>query len=497
MTVPSKDEVENYPSTPRRELLASGDSRAVENARKVYDWAVEVDEKKHHPTTTFLQTTAIGRAPGRVEILGNHTDYNDGFVLSAGVQMQCRVVMGVMERTHEADNSVSTSSSPPCELSVYSASFPELGIATCTFSDVFSQPFENLGLPGYCKYICGVFVEFFRKINRSENNNLVETAKLLSKKIAKIQVYVESDVPLGAAVSSSAALEVSTAVVLEKLFASAGESRSIDLFEKSKKISSAPALTALEVILLCKKAENDYVGMGCGILDQFSSHQAAQDTLLLLDCRYPMENLKKIKPSDGGFVFVIANTGVKHALVDGQYDKLKRLCYEGRDSLKKAIEEENKQNTTTSILHLRDVSSAQFEKFKEKIPTKEARDRAQHAVYENERVLEAAKLFEEDAEVESRSKSELDHASSPSKRRKRGEVDGSPSTKSVSVSDKINKPLPTTTTSAEELRLKRFGQLMHESHKSSQFLFQNSCAELDKMVELALTCPGCLGARLM
>ncbi|CAD7952396.1 unnamed protein product [Amoebophrya sp. A25] len=381
-------------------------------------------------------TVYLGQAPGRIEILGNHTDYNDGFVLSAGVQMQCRVVGEFLADPGQ----VSKRGLKPDRLRIYSASFPETGIAECSLSSALestASSFSSLNLPSYCVYICGVLVNFMPQGSEIWKNNMAvlvcNSAALRDLKDSVLQLYIESEVPLGAAVSSSAALEVATATFLQQIF------------------PSVKAMAPLDVILSCKRAENEYVGMGCGILDQFSSHQAVKDSLLLLDCRYPMEKLKKVAAA-GRLSFVLGNTGVKHALVDGQYDTLKRLCYEARDDMIAARNMESgihDYNVNAIPVHLRDFSSKDFEELKGSIRSDDARRRGQHVIEENERVLVATKLL-------------LD----------------------ASKGDDIG-------------FLQEFGALMCASHASSKNLFGNSCPELDQMVDFAKECPGHLGARLM
>eukprot|EP00812_Abedinium_dasypus_P007925 NODE_2011_length_1013_cov_291.373695.p1 GENE.NODE_2011_length_1013_cov_291.373695~~NODE_2011_length_1013_cov_291.373695.p1 ORF type:complete len:313 (+),score=102.26 NODE_2011_length_1013_cov_291.373695:3-941(+) len=171
------------------------------------------------------------------------------------------------------------------------------------------------------------------------------------------EAYVESNVPLGAGVSSSAALELATARLLGRLFP-----------------ETVGALDQLAIVKVCKAAENNFVGMGCGILDQFSSSYGNAGSLIFLDCR-TLEH--SYVPLTGG-EFVLANTHAPHQLVDGKYNELREKSFE-------AVAQIRERTGNASITHLRDVPVELFEEHANAL-TSLSRKRAKHIVYENDRV---------------------------------------------------------------------------------------------------------------
>jgi galactokinase len=163
-----------------------------------------------------------------------------------------------------------------------------------------------------------------------------------------------STLPLGAGLSSSAAMEVSTAVLLTKLF--------------------GLEITPLDLAKLCRKAENEFVGVSCGLLDQVSSVFGEKDHAIYLDCR--TETVSTI-PFPQGVGLLIVNSGVKHALTGGEYNERRGQCFEAARIL--------------GIPALRDATSAQLAA--SKMPSLVKR-RAAHVVGENERVFEAVVRIE-------------------------------------------------------------------------------------------------------
>lgn len=319
---------------------------------------------------------ALGIAPGRLEILGNHTDYNEGFILAAAVDKY--IVMA----GRKVDGKVCT---------VASASFEGKVTFSC------DDPQKQSGDKAWANYIAGVI---------SELNKLKVT-------VGAFEAFVKSDLPAGAGVSSSAALEMATAKLLAQLYQ-----------------STVGKVSDLDLIKVSKAAENNFVGMGCGILDQFSSGKGKSGNLLFLDCR----TLDYSYAPFGGAQFVLANTNAPHALVDGQYDKLRRNCFAACEKLKKF-------SGSSSITHLRDVDSALFTEHGDKLEKDEHR-RAKHILGENERVHQGVKAMQ--------------------------------------ASDMTS-----------------LGKFMSLSHLSSKDDFGNSSSELDIMIECAQGIEGFLGGRLM
>ncbi len=244
-------------------------------------------------------------APGRVELLGNHTDYNEGVVLSAALQLGI-TVRGAALDAH-------------CIL-----------LSTEGLDGVFEGDRRELEPTGtWADYVLGV-------------------AKLLGGS-AGFRAHYSSTLPLGAGLSSSAAMEVATAVLLGKL--------------------EARAMDGLALAKLCRRAENEFVGVNCGLLDQASSVFGRKDHAVYLDCR--AETVETI-PFPSHLGLLIVHSGVKHALTGGEYNERREQCFEAARRM--------------GVPALRDVTSAGLAAAG--LPPLVAR-RAAHIVGENERVAEA------------------------------------------------------------------------------------------------------------
>jgi galactokinase len=281
-----------------------------------------------HVSQQFIRT--YGRpprwmvaAPGRVNVIGEHTDYNDGFVLPMAIEryavMAADSAVAAPER-HKGGPS----------LSIYDMHFKE----TATI-DV--SPPVKPGLPKWSNYIRGVVAGFQ---NRGVNISALDVAFL-------------STVPLGGGLSSSAALEVCTATLLE---AATGEN--IDPVEKA---------------LLCQKAEHEFAGVPCGIMDQFISVMGRENHLLLLDCRSRQTEL--VPMDDPTVALLIVNTNVKHELGSGEYAKRRAECEAAAKIL--------------GVPSLRDASADALEDMQGKMDGVIYR-RARHVIGEIERTLHAA-----------------------------------------------------------------------------------------------------------
>jgi galactokinase len=259
----------------------------------------------------------IVAAPGRVNLIGEHTDYNDGFVLPMAIERYA--VMA-------ADSSSSSSS-----FSIYDAQFAE------TVTIDISAP-ATKGRPKWSNYIRGVIAGF-------QNRGV---------KIPALDVAVISTVPLGGGLSSSAALEVCTATLLE-----AATGKKINPVEKA---------------LLCQKAEHEFAGVPCGIMDQFISVMGQKNNLLLLDCR--SRETKLVPMADESVQLLIANTNVRHELSGGEYARRREQC----ESAAKIL----------GVASLRDATAGMLESAKGKMDEVVFR-RARHVIGEIERTVQAAK----------------------------------------------------------------------------------------------------------
>jgi galactokinase len=257
-------------------------------------------------------------APGRVNLIGEHTDYNEGFVMPAAIGF----------RTH-----VAISPRSDRKLLIRSQQIPEpLEI------DLDHLPEHRLG--GWSDYVIGVAVMLTQNAYHSRAANIL----------------VDGEVPIGAGLSSSAALEVSSALAFLSL--------------------NGVSLPLPEVARLCQKAENVFVGARVGIMDQFVSCLGKTGHALVLDCRSLDWRLVPIPDS---VRLVICNTKVRHEHSTGEYNRRREQCDEGVRLLSKKYPE---------IRALRDVSLEQLEENRPMLP-EVVYKRCSHIVRENQRVLEA------------------------------------------------------------------------------------------------------------
>jgi len=270
----------------------------------------------------FRAHPSISSAPGRVNLIGEHTDYNDGFVLPCAIGFRTYVAVHARE-----DN----------KLIMCSEEF------TGQFEfDVNALPTAHQGI--WCDYPVGVAIAL-----RNQGFPLLGA-----------NVMVQGEVPLGAGLSSSAALEVASALAFLGL--------------------SRGSLPLPQVAQLCQRAENEFVGARVGIMDQFVACLGKAGHALMLDCRSLAYQFVPIPP---GVSIVICNTMVRHKLAGGEYNVRRAECEEGVRLLAMRI---------PGIAALRDVSVAQLEKYRAGLPEK-IYQRCEHVVWENQRVLESSKAL--------------------------------------------------------------------------------------------------------
>lgn len=263
----------------------------------------------------------IVAAPGRVNVIGEHTDYNDGFVLPMAIERYA--IMAA-----DASSAAGT-------VSVWDTHFKEG--ATIDVSGPVTK-----GQPKWSNYIRGVLAGF-------QNRGV---------KIPALDVAFMSTVPLGGGLSSSAALEVCTATLME-----AATGKAIDPVEKA---------------LLAQTAEHEFAGVPCGIMDQFISALGREGHLLLLDCRTRQTEL--VPMSDPSVELLVINTNVKHELGSGEYAKRRAECEEAARIL--------------GVKSLRDATAGQLEKARGKM-TDVVYRRARHVIGEIERTTHAAEGIRE------------------------------------------------------------------------------------------------------
>jgi galactokinase len=271
----------------------------------------------------------VARAPGRVNLLGEHVDYNDGFVLPAAIDRATWVAF-------------SPSNSDRTTLVAV-----DLGEEVAFAPDNLPAKTQADGapLPEWARYPAGVMWA-------------LNAAKLSTP---GMNAVFTSDIPRGAGLSSSAALELAFGVAWQKL--------------------ANWTVPPMELALLGQRAENTYVGVNCGIMDQFASACGKQDRLLHLDCR----SLEwQSVPLPEGIVIVIADTAVRHSLTTSAYNERRAACEQAVSILKEKL---------PGIRALRDVSPEDFNRFSSDLP-EEVQQRARHVVEEIERSRNAVDLLE-------------------------------------------------------------------------------------------------------
>jgi len=267
----------------------------------------------------FGEPHSIYRAPGRVNLIGEHTDYNEGFVMPAALAFYTFVAVGP-----RSDD----------KLYVQSIDFNE-----CRQFDLSSvMPGSTGHWSDYVRGVAGVM--------RARNIPLPGA-----------NLVIKGNVPIGAGLSSSAAIEVSTAFALLGV--------------------AGTTLNRLDIACLCQRAEHDFAGTKCGIMDQFISCCGEANHALLLDCRSLHFESLAVPES---VRIVICNTMVRHELAAGEYNRRRADCETGVQLLRQSL---------LQIRTLRDVSLAQLEEYGGILP-ETVRHRCHHVISENERALRAA-----------------------------------------------------------------------------------------------------------
>jgi len=257
---------------------------------------------------------ALARAPGRVNLIGEHTDYNGGFVLPMAVDREVAVAFR---------------STGGRESKVYSADYDEL----CGFDTDSPERVEG---HHWSNYVRGV-------------------ASVLSgggRAVAAIEAAVEGNVPQGAGLSSSAAVEVAAVVAFDS--------------------ASGLGLEPVEQVKLAQRAENEFVGVNCGIMDQFVSRLGERDRCLRIDCRDLTYAAVPIKSED--VRVVVCDTGVTRKLSAGEYNKRRSACESAAAKI-----------TSREGALLREVTLEELLASKEKL-TGDEYNRALHVLRENQRV---------------------------------------------------------------------------------------------------------------
>ncbi len=337
--------------------------------QEIYDELVSKFEAKYG-----AKPEIVAYAPGRIEVLGNHTDYNEGYVFSAAID----------KGTFFA---VSASADASCELTAADL------METASFTTATVTPAKEMT---WQNYVTGTFNWLF------DGNPSAAPHGWKGMFLGNI--------PLGAGLSSSAALEMCTVLALAKLYG----------IEKDKTTMAK----------IGQKAEHTFAGCPCGLLDQASSMYGQAGALVKSDFRTNEFETVSMGPS---VAFMMVKSNAKHALVDGAYASRRQACEDAARYFAEVLKK-------GGVTHLRDVTMAEWVLYRGGLSETTAK-RAVHPIGEDERVLQGAALLE------------------------KGDLRG-------------------------------FGALMYDSHESSRHWFENSCEELDAIVDAAKAIPDVYGARL-
>jgi len=313
-------------------------------------------------------------APGRVNLIGEHTDYNGGHVFP------CALTIGTYGAAAKRDDR---------KMRFFSMNFENSRVIEASLDDL-----ESSKTAGWTAYPVGVVWAFEKRGFKLDKG---------------FDMCIFGNIPNGSGLSSSASLEVLTGFIIRDLFG----------FD----------VTNQDLALIGQYSENNFNGCNCGIMDQFASAMGKENNAIFLDTsdlsfEYAPITLKGAK-------IVIANTNKKHKLTDSQYNARRSAC-------EKALEE---LQAVVDIKGLGDLTPEEFEKHKDAIKDDDRRTKAKHAVYENQRTLDAVKAL------------------------KAGD-------------------------------LEKFGQLMKESHISLRDDYDVTGIELDTLAEEAWKIPGVIGSRM-
>ena len=314
-------------------------------------------------------------SPGRVNLIGEHTDYNGGHVFP------CALTMGTYGAARKRDDRM---------IHFYSMNLDRFGVVEASLDDLTNKNEYN-----WANYPLGVVWAF------AEKGYNLDTG---------FDMVIWGNIPNGSGLSSSASLEVLTGVILTDLY-------------------GITDLSMTDLALIGQYSENNFNGCNCGIMDQFAVAMGKKDNAIFLDTNTMKYEYAPIHLEDAKIV--ITNSKVKHSLVDSAYNNRRQECTDALAALKRKLD----------INALGDLTPDEFEANKGLITDPVQLKRAKHAVYENQRTIDAVAALR----------------------------DGD-----------INK----------------FGQLMNQSHISLRDDYEVSCEEIDILVDLAWKIPGVIGSRI-
>lgn len=262
-------------------------------------------------------------APGRVNLIGEHTDYNGGHVFPCALSFGTHCVF--CKRDDD-------------KIRLHSLNLPEKGVIETDLNHIEYKKEQD-----WANYPLGMI-----KTLQNHGYKLDHGFELL----------FWGDIPSGAGLSSSASIELATGVAMNKAF---------NLH-----------IPQVELVKMAQEDENKFVGMNCGIMDQFASGMGKEDHAILLDCN--TLNYEYVPLNLHGVSIVIINSNKKHALVTSEYNTRRKECENALKALQQKL----------PIKSLGDLTEEEFEANKHLISNETERRRAKHAVYENQRALKAA-----------------------------------------------------------------------------------------------------------
>lgn len=314
-------------------------------------------------------------SPGRVNLIGEHTDYNGGHVFP------CALTLGTYGAARKREDN---------KIHFYSMNLDSFGVVEASLDDLTNKKEYN-----WANYPLGIVWAF------KEKGHTITSG---------FDMVIWGNIPNGSGLSSSASLEVLTGVILT------------DLFEIKD-------LSMTDLALIGQYSENNFNGCNCGIMDQFAVAMGKKDHAIFLDTS---DLSYEYAPCvlDGAKI-VITNSKVKHSLVDSAYNDRRNECAAALKALQSELD----------IQALGDLTPEEFEAHKSLIKDEIQLQRAKHAVYENQRTIDAVTAL------------------------KAGDIE-------------------------------RFGKLMNQSHISLRDDYDVSCEEIDILVDLAWKIPGVLGSRI-
>ena len=263
-------------------------------------------------------------SPGRVNLIGEHTDYNGGHVFP------CAIHKGTYALVKKRDDK---------KFRMYSENFENLGIIEFLLDNLVNE--KKHKWVNYPKGVVKMFIEAGYKIDSG------------------FDVLFYGNIPNGSGLSSSASIEIVTSIILKDLY-----NLDIDM---------------VEMVKLSQKAENQFIGVNSGIMDQFAVGMGKKDNAILLDCNTLKYSYAPVILKDE--VLVIGNTNKKRGLADSKYNERRAECEEALKDLQKELD----------IQSLGELSIEEFNKSEKLIKNEINRKRAKHAVYENQRTIKAQK----------------------------------------------------------------------------------------------------------